>query len=186
MEPDKTYTAFTCLSRIGGGDLETTVRDTWAYIQDHPEANVQVFDDRTGHGVDLDLRGGLDEAMARVVPPKNKKGPGRPALGVVCREVCLMPRHWEWLDEQTLSASAVIRRLIEAARKETSSDMARKRALEAAGRFMWAVAGDLVGFEEASRALYAERWPIFDRLVEPWAADVREQLAKMTTDVRGE
>ncbi|MFY0534142.1 DUF2239 family protein [Nannocystis pusilla] len=32
--------------------------------------------------------------------PPARTGPGRPKLGVVSREVSLLPRHWEWLERQ--------------------------------------------------------------------------------------
>jgi len=41
------------------------------------------------------------------------KGRGRPKLGVVAREVTLLPRHWEWLNSQPGGASVALRRLVE-------------------------------------------------------------------------
>src|SRR5690606_4895878 len=80
---------------------------------------------------------------------------GRPKLGVVSREVTLLPRHWEWLAAQPSGASGALRRLTEnAMRIEAGAGRARTRQ-EAAYRFMTAMAGNFSGFEEAIRALFA-------------------------------
>ena len=56
--------------------------------------------------------------------------------------------------------------------------------IEAAHSFMWAVAGDLSGFEEASRALYAGKWEIFDRLIAPWPEDVVSTINTLLGNAR--
>jgi hypothetical protein len=160
------------------------VSDAWAYVQEHPEAQLLAFDTETGKHVDFDLRGTRDEALARVLPPERKRGPGRPRLGVVCSEVCLLPRHWDWLERQPRSASATLRRLVDAARKsETAEDRARE-SIDTAARFMWDMAGDFEGFEEATRALYARKWGVFHRLITPWPEDVKKQIDELTAPAR--
>lgn len=140
-----------------------------------------VFSDATGRGIDFDLNGSSEEVVVREVEAyharsETRRGRGRPKLGVDCGEICLLPRHWEWLNSQPRSASATIRRLIDAARKsETPEERARER-IDAAGAFMWALAGDLPYFEEASRALYRNEWSVLRQLVGEWPVDVSEHV----------
>ena len=69
-------------------------------------ASVLVFDDRSGRPVDFDLRGSDAEVTARLEPaPPAPRPAGRPKLGVVAREVTLLPRHWDWLAAQPGGAS---------------------------------------------------------------------------------
>ncbi len=107
------------------------------------------------------------------------RGPGRPRLGVVAREVTLLPRHWEWLGGQPGGASVALRKLVEQARKANGGRDRQRRAQEAAYRFMSALAGDLAGFEEAIRALFAGDRARFDQLVAPWPVDVGEYARRL-------
>jgi hypothetical protein len=66
-----------------------------------------------------------------------------------------------------------LRKLVDAARAASAPEARRRRACEAADRFMRAVAGDRPGYEEAARALYAGRQGRFDSLTEPWPRDIR-------------
>jgi hypothetical protein len=136
----------------------------------HDTAPVLVFDDATGKVLDLDPRT-LDIAAPRAAPAKPKpRGRGRPKLGVVAREVTLLPRHWDWLAQQPGSASQVLRRLIDEARK---SDTARSRAAhEAAYRFLHAIGGDRPGYEDAIRALFASDYDAFSACLGNWPKDV--------------
>ncbi|MBP0445556.1 DUF2239 family protein [Roseomonas sp. SSH11] len=137
---------------------------------------VLVFDDRTGQQVDFDLRGTDPEVLARLAPPR---GPGRPRLGVVAREVTLLPRHWEWLAAQPGGASVALRKLVEAAMRGNAGAEAARLAREAADRFMAAIAGDAPGYEEASRALYAGDAARFRALTEGWPADLRDHARRL-------
>ena len=103
-----------------------------------------------------------------------KRGRGRPKLGVVAREVTLMPRHWDWLDGQPGGASVALRKLVEAAKRSNQGRDRVRQAQEAVHRFMWAVAGSLPGFEEASRAFYRKEYQRFDEIIASWPPDVRE------------
>lgn len=145
------------------------------------DAGVLVFDDATGRPVDLDLRGSLADCLARVIPQDDAvetaaagRRPGRPRLGVVPREVTLLPRHWAWLADQPGGASVALRKLVDGARIANAPEDKRRRAKEAADRFMLAMAGNLPDYENASRALYAGRRATFDDLTEPWPADIRD------------
>lgn len=135
-----------------------------------PGARVLVFDDATGRQVDPDFR----ESAGIPAPPAAEapRGRGRPKLGVVAREVTLLPRHWEWLNGQPGGASVALRKLVENARRENAESDRRREAREAAYRFLSAMGGDLPGFEEAARALFAEDRPRFARIVAAWPGDV--------------
>lgn len=118
-----------------------------------------VFDDATGAMTDLDLGESPAELEARLgltpAPTEPPGGPGRPKLGVVSREVSLLPRHWEWLNGQSGGASAALRRLVEEARKQSQDADRQRVARDGLYRVMSRLAGDRPGFEEAARALYA-------------------------------
>jgi hypothetical protein len=129
-----------------------------------PGARVLVFDDETSELVDFDA-------------PARK--PGRPKLGVVAREVTLLPRHWEWLAGQPGGASVALRKLVEHARKTNAGADRRRQAQEAAYRFLSAMAGDEPGFEEATRALFASRREEFEANIAGWPEDVRDHARKL-------
>lgn len=138
-----------------------------------------VFDTRTGAVVDLDLRGTEDEAAARVAPTAPPVARGRPRLGVTAREVTLLPRHWEWLAVQPGGASAALRRLVEEASRAAGASDRRRARRDAAYRFMSAMCGDRPGFEEASRALFADRRSDLDARMAAWPEDVARQIGRM-------
>lgn len=137
---------------------------------------VLTFDAATARVIDLDLRGTVEEAAARLLAPPEpeKRGPGRPKLGVTAREVTLLPRHWDWLASQPGGASVALRKLVEIALKDTEGPDRARRAREAAYRFMTTLAGDKPGYEEATRMLFAGDWPAFDAAMKGWPKDVRE------------
>jgi uncharacterized protein len=148
------------------------------------EELVRVFNDATGERIDLDLRPEANvppsPAAAAEAPQASGARPvGRPKLGVVAREVTLLPRHWEWLGSQPGGASVTLRRLIDESRKAGEGRVSVRTARENAYRFMSEMAGDFAGFEEASRALFAGDKARFEGLVAPWPEDVRRQLAKL-------
>jgi len=134
------------------------------------------------------LRGTVQEVLARLVPApdpgaEKRSGPGRPKLGVESHEVSLLPRHWEWLSSQPGGASAALRRLVEQARKENGAKDRARQAQEAAHRFMWAMAGNLPDFEEASRAFFAHSYGKMKRILRPWPEHVRDHLWRMVERV---
>ncbi|MGI3167757.1 DUF2239 family protein [Pseudooceanicola sp. C21-150M6] len=126
---------------------------------------VLIFSDATGRESDLDLSGGPEAVAERYADAPRR---GRPKLGVVAREVTLLPRHWDWLATQRGGASATLRRLIEAA--SAGDDAVLRR--DACYRFCSAIAGNLPGFEEAMRALYAGRSDDFITMTERWPGDI--------------
>jgi len=173
------FTAFSGYAHVATGDLPTVLTRVRELLGREKSAQVLIFDDKSGKQVDFDLRGTLEEVLARVSPPAPKKGPGRPSLGVVCREVSLLPRHWEWLESQPARASGTLRRLVDAASRNDSEESRSRRRVDAAGRIMWSLAGNLEGFEEASRALYARKWRDFSARIASWPEDLRKHLEWM-------
>ncbi len=142
---------------------------------------VLVFDAATGRVIDLDLRGSVADALTRLAPAPEpeKRGPGRPRLGVTPREVTLLPRHWDWLAAQPGGASVALRKLVEGALKEAEGPDRARKAKDATYRFMTALAGDKPGYEEATRMLFAGDWTAFDAAVAGWPEDVREAVRGM-------
>jgi uncharacterized protein len=90
---------------------------------------------------------------------------GRPKLGVQAREVTLLPRHWDWLSQQSGGASAALRRLVDAARSQGRTLRERQ---DAAYRFMQGLCGDMEGYEEALRALYRSDSALFASAIARW------------------
>jgi hypothetical protein len=144
-----------------------------------------VFDDATGGVVDLDLRGSKAAIIARLLDSPARasaeadaqaeaepRGRGRPKLGVVAREVTLLPRHWQWLSERPGGASVALRKLIDGARRVDAAEHLARLNREKAYRFMSAMAGDLPGFEEATRALFADDRAGFERHAANWPEDI--------------
>jgi hypothetical protein len=147
------------------------------------QETILAFDDATGRAVDLDLRGTPAEVLARLEPPapEGPRGRGRPRLGVVPREVTLLPRHWDWLNAQPGGASVALRKLVEEARRTTEGRGGPRQAKEAAYAFMSAMAGDEPGYEEAIRALFAGDRFRFDDETRGWPADVRAHAATLAS-----
>jgi uncharacterized protein len=174
-----TFVAFAGTRRVAAGTLAEAAAGARRALESDEAVGVLVFDTLTGDVVDLDLRGTQAEVLARYTrsePVAARRG--RPKLGVVAREVTLLPRHWEWLASQPGGASVALRKLVEAARKlgaEAGSTWAR---VEAAYRFMSAMAGDLPGFEDAARALFASDLNDLRRRIVDWPPDIRGQLLR--------
>lgn len=173
-----TYTAFARQSRIASGALKEMLFETKTFLERGGAEPVFIFEDQTGRQVDFDFRGTSDEVLERAAPTR-RTGPGRPRLGVVSREVSLLPRHWDWLEQQPNGISAALRRLVDEARKRAPSEERARLAREAAGRFMTAMAGNLPGYEEASRALFAKDHERFTHLIAAWPEDVRLHLERL-------
>jgi hypothetical protein len=182
MEPDPThaYTLFAGPRRIASGGLEEVV--VAAARLDPGTEGVLLFSDATGNQVELDVRGGEDAVRARyatAVAPEPPRGRGRPRLGVVAREVTLLPDQWEWLASQPGGASVALRKLVQEARRSGSSRDRLRRAQERSYKVMVALAGDRPGFEEAARALFAADAEAFRARIERWPKDIREHLLRL-------
>ena len=184
METQTSYSAFAGNRLLVTGDLRTMLTQTKEYLDQGGQEQVLIFDDDTGKQIDFNFLGSVQEVLERALPAAPRKGPGRPKIGVVSGEVTLLPAHWEWLERQPLKASGTIRRLIEAARKNGTPEAQSRMRIEAAGRFMWSMAGNLVGFEEASRALYSENWTKLGELTASWPADIQKHLSRLVQKVK--
>ena len=179
------YIAFEGDRRIASGDLHEVARAAKALLDRHKDAAILVFDGTSSEPIDIDFRGTVTDVVARLppiaavsvtaedTPPSAPRGPGRPKLGVVAREVTLLPRHWDWLAQQPGGASVALRKLVEAARRTGEDGHHVRLAQEAAYRFMSAMAGDKPHYEDAIRALFANDSVRFEKLIAAWPADVR-------------
>src|SRR5437899_2349280 len=183
----QSFTAFEGQQRLASGTLAEVALAVKRAGQ--PAAPIIIFSDATGRSLDLDLRGSDEEIVARLPrtapapAPETQvtepRGRGRPKLGVVAREVTLLPRHWEWLNAQPGGASVALRKLVDEARR-TSGDRDRLRAArDAAYHFMSTLAGNRANFEEASRALFADDRRRFVGLIADWPVDIKDHIVKL-------
>lgn len=188
--PAAHFTAFAGHRRVASGAL-AEVAVALSRRTPHPDA-VLVFDDGSGQVVDLDLRGSEADIVARLPPlrpapgaaqaeaaQESPRGRGRPRLGVLAREVTLLPRQWEWLAAQPGGASATLRKLVEEARRTVDPRRQRRAAQETTYRVMQALGGDLPGYEEATRALFAGDLAGLRSRIADWPADVRDYALRL-------
>ena len=176
MDSPYTYVAFSGWKQITCGRISDILRDVKACLDSGVGSEpLLIFEEQTGKQVDFDLRGSIQEVLDRVAP-QPRTGPGRPKLGVTSREISLLPRHWDWLEMQSGGASAALRRLVDDARKRDSGESQVRAGIEATGRFMTAIAGNLPDFEEAYRALYAQDRASLEGRIAGWPDDVRSYV----------
>jgi hypothetical protein len=184
QQQPQTFTAFEGQQRLVSGPLNEVALAVKRAEQRAAE-RVAIFSDATGRAIDLDLRGTDEEIVARLPPgpaalaAAPPRGRGRPKLGVVAREVTLLPRHWEWLNAQPGGASVSLRKLVEAARRANGDKDRSRAARDAAYHFMSAMAGNLAGFEESSRALFADELRRFASLIAAWPDDIRDHIVRL-------
>lgn len=184
MDEIQTVTAFAGTRRIASGALAQVAVTAKQLIERGESEAILVFDDDSGKVVEVDLRGTAEEVRNRLArpEPETARGPGRPKLGVVAREVTLLPRHWDWLASQPGGASVALRKLVEEARRAHAGRDRVRQAQEAAYRFMSTMAGDRPGFEEAARALFADDRQRLAAVIEAWPADIRDHAGKLAAD----
>lgn len=186
------FTSFDGWKRIAHGNLETNVLAVKRAMESGSLGPILIFNDHTGCVVEVDIRGTDAEALARLPKesPNNEtyesesveadqssfppRGRGRPKLGVIAREVTLLPRHWDWLSAQPGGASVALRKLVEEAKRSTATREDRRKSQERAYQFMSVMAGDMAGFEESTRALFAGDSNKFIQLTAEWPSDVRD------------
>jgi len=173
--------AFDGHRRIASGSLAKVALAAKHAVEQGAAGPVLIFDNGSGRPVDVDFRGSDADVVARLPATDEAqvpvaRGPGRPKLGVVAREITLLPRHWDWLAEQPGCASATLRRLVEEARRANGGRDRNRQAGEAVDRFMLAMAGDLPHYEEASRAFWRKERERFIEWTEAWPVDVREHV----------
>jgi len=179
-------TAFDHANRVASGSYVAVAVALKEHLRKHADASVLIFDDASGKQIDFDLRGGdreIEDRIRKQLSSGNDSPPrpvGRPKLGVVSREVTLMPQHWAWLGEQPGGASVALRRLVEDARRSgPGKKELRRKAHERAYHFMSAMAGNLANFEEASRALFADDVRSLKKLIAEWPRDIRQHVVRL-------
>ena len=188
---DPAYIAFDGDRHVASGDLREVARAAREALDRRKDASIIVFDGKTSGTIEIDFRGSVADVLGRLpentsapIPAEGAavstpRGPGRPKLGVVAREVTLLPRHWEWLASQPGGASVAIRKLVEAASR-TGQDKDRiRQAQEAAYRFMSVTSGNKPHYEDAIRALFAGDTVRFETLIAEWPADIRRHTARL-------
>lgn len=186
MTISRPCTAFESTRRLASGQLREVALAVKAATERGAAGPILTFDDATGRVIDLDTRGSEQDVLARLAPPEAEpeihegpRGRGRPRLGVVPREVTLLPRHWEWLNAQPGGASVALRKLVEEARHARRGLDRKREAQERAYCFMSAMAGDAPGYEEALRALFAGDLETFDLNTRAWPGDVRAHALQL-------
>jgi hypothetical protein len=189
MNTQDTYTAFEGGHRLFQGPLQEVVLKIKKRLGKAENSSILIFSDITGKTMDFNFHGSEGDVLKRLevyVSTENNKetsGPGRPKLGVVSREVSLLPRHWEWLATQPGGASATLRKLIEEAKKKSSTHISIKQVQERAYRFMSVIAGDLEGYEEALRALYKYDRKSFLLHIQEWPRDIKNHVLEMAKPI---
>jgi hypothetical protein len=181
MEHEISYAAFAGVRQIATGPLREVLPALKQRFDRDTSELTLVFEVETGRQVDFDLRGSLDEVLAREAATA-PRGPGRPRLGVTSREVSLLPRHWDWLEQQQSGISGALRRLVEQAIKVQPGKEQARRTRAALSRFLSSMAGDRPNYEEATRALFAGETARFVALVVRWPKDIREYAVRQARE----
>jgi hypothetical protein len=181
------YTAFDNFKILAQGNMESVALSVKQRIKEQKTASILIFSDLTGRQIDLDLSGTDKQILDRIKVYSRQEsqpntGAGRPRLGVVPREISLLPHHWEWLINQDGGASAVIRNLIDQKIQNRSSDKT-KIAQERTYKFLSAIAGNLPNFEEATRFLYRKDKKKFAELISAWPKDIIKYSISLAGDV---
>ncbi len=198
MKTSGLFFAFRGNQLLARGALEDVARALREAAGGVCEERLALYVDQSGAPTDVDLTGSEEEMLGRLrerfpeafaeeegEAEEEPRPRGRPKLGVVSREVSLLPRHWQWLSEKQGGASAILRRLIDEERKRSTEKDLERASIDAAHRFMWDIAGNAPGFEEASRALYAKDFPKFERLILEFPPDVQSMLLRYVGEARG-
>lgn len=192
--PSALCSAFAGTQCVATGDLYAVVGAVKQLIDQGEKAHILIFDEVTSEPLEVDFRGTLKAVLQRLPQSPvqeiaadeaavTARTPGRPKLGVVAREVTLLPRHWEWLGAQPGGASVALRKLVEAASRANENKDRVRRAQESAYRFLSAMAGNQPGYEEAVRALFANQPEQFGVLTASWPLDVRDHARRLALAV---
>lgn len=190
MKNTHTYSAFENNQLICQGPLNEVILKIKKSIGKEEHTSALIFSDESGRTLDFNFRGTEKEVLKRleIYLPENQKeevssGPGRPKLGVVSREVSLLPRHWEWLATQKGGASVTLRNLVEEARKKSTHVDDGKQSQESTYQFMTVMAGDLENYEEALRALFKKDKKTFLKNIQGWPKDIKDYITKKSKPV---
>jgi uncharacterized protein len=181
-------TAFEGTRLIASGELVHVALQAKEAVDRGAQEPVLIFDDLSSEVIELDFRGLAEDVLQRLPPAPEEepatagdvqRRPGRPKLGVVAREVTLLPRHWEWLNLQAGGASVALRKLVDQARVANAGNDRIRMAQESTYRFLSAMAGNEPGYEEALRALFAGQRERFEELMAGWPADIRGHAKRL-------
>jgi hypothetical protein len=189
MDTSSLYTAFEGHKLFFKGTLSEVVLKIKHQMGKAENTSILIFSDATGKVIDFNFQGSKTDVEKRleVFVTKNSvdenTGPGRPKLGVVSREVSLLPKHWEWLATQAGGASTTLRKLVDEAQKKSLTGHSTKNILEATHKFMSTLGGDLQGYEEALRALYRKDQKMFLSQIEDWPRDLQKHLIEISKKV---
>lgn len=199
MLSDRYCAAFAGTKLLASGSLLDVAAETKDRLDKTKDISVLIFDDNS-ELVEIDFRGSKEAVVERIKSAQaaaghtaehtsehtvehkddtQKSGRGRPKLGVVSREITLLPRHWDWLSQQPGGASVTIRKMIDAARKQDEVPARARKAREVTYKFMSAMAGNEANFEEATRALFAGDHARFDELIQPWPVDLKDHIKRL-------
>lgn len=192
---ERSFAAFAGDRQIATGPLEAVAAAAKGANERGAEGPVKIFDNRSGRRVDVDLSVPAEELkdrmreLARLYEAAGgepvagrRRGPGRPKLGVVAKEVTLLPRHWAWLASQRGGASATLRRLVDEARKTHECRDRVRRSQDAAYHFMTATLGNHPGYETALRALYSGDEERFLRASAAWPRDLAAHCRRLAAE----
>lgn len=179
MSGDISYVAFSNARRVAEGALKNVFPILKRRHDRNASEMVLIFEVDTGRQVDFNLRRSLKDVLEEQPSPKS---PGRPRLGVISREISLLPRHWDWLEQQPGAISAVLRRLVEQAIKTEPGKERARRIRTALSRVLTSVAGDRPNFEEATRALFVGDIGRFESLIEKWPKDIRAYALRQVSE----
>lgn len=183
-----TCTAFDEIKKVASGPIKEVAVKVKEHLKKNPKARILIYNDRTSDLVEIDFRGTIDTVLKRLEEIEaagesaddKKSGPGRPKLGVIAKEVTLLPTHWEWLAKQPGGASVTLRKLVEETKKKNFAKDQLRLAQESTYKFMTSMAGDYEKYEEALRALYAKDQKKFNDLISNWPKDIREHTIKLS------
>ena len=181
MNTQPTYTAFsgyTLIAQAQLADIALKLKQLGETAE-----TILIFNDQTGRQIDLDLSGAEQQIQQRYSQPEPEKKVGRPKLGVISREITLQKKHWDWLDQQSASASAVIRKLIDKELNDPTSESNIMLAKQATDRVMSAMLGNMPNYEEATRALYQGDRVVFLKMIQDYPKDLKEYLIQKTQNI---
>lgn len=186
MDELQTYTAFKGNRLLVRGNLQEVAIKIKKHLGSAINSDILLISDASGKLMDINFQGTQQEVLKRLEPYISSEeagtagGPGRPKLGVVSREISLLPRHWEWLASQPGGASATIRTLVEEARKKSLGTHNLKSVQERVYKVMALLAGDAQGYEEALRALYKRDKKVFLQNIRDWPQDVKSYIMDLS------
>ncbi|MBJ9958346.1 DUF2239 family protein [Acinetobacter courvalinii] len=178
MNTQPTYTAFsgyTLIAQAQLADIALKLKQLGETAE-----TILIFNDQTGRQIDLDLTGCEQEIQQRYSEPEPEKKVGRPKLGVISREITLQKKHWDWLDQQSASASAVIRKLIDKELNDPTSESNIMLAKQATDRVMSAMLGNMPNYEETTRALYQGDQAVFLKLIKDYPLDPQQYIRRLS------